>query len=97
MSDNTAGEKWCANCRFVEHHERNDAPYDCDARKYVYEAIRHTYTCRRNPPIVTDIGGRRPGGSGSASLNDFGWPEVRARDWCGEFAPAVSSDHPEGS
>lgn len=80
------GER-CENCRYVSLWECNDD------RINIGYVVRE-YTCHRYPPIIVDIGGRRPGGSGNASLNDFGWPQVRPYDWCGEFAPAVTSPTP---
>lgn len=87
-------DKNCMSCRYVDHHQGNRSGYNFDARRYNDpNDIEHTYHCRRWPPIVTDIGGKRPGGSASASLNDFGWPQVRGFDWCGEYAMAQGHEN----
>lgn len=59
--------------------ERAETCKSCRFCHHVKEAIE----CRRHPPTVTY--------DGSTGFYDYRFPEVAVIQWCGEYAPNLSS------
>lgn len=69
----------CATCRLLDPATRNT----CAGR---YKGSDIVGVCRRDAPQ------RVPFDSSCAKWWHTGWPEVKATDWCGHYAPAQKGD-----